>query len=230
MRNQHNVREHTRIRNGKKETVRQHTRGRDSGNNADNRTYYVPNKLFNAIAGGICLYLCAALGWSLITSAYTKIKGVKEKVEQVQEVAEYINSAKKGRNGEYEFDIKKELSIDAEDVKDILEKLTEQIETGNTVSEDVVIIDHSAVTDSKSYEKQIIKKLSKYKGSVTIVIIIPDIWSTDDASKEYERVKAIASDNIDLLSDTDFNGINAGATLNCPKSGNLMIHLTYLNQ
>lgn len=205
-----------------------HDKKKNNKNNTE--SHYKPNKLFNVIAGGICLYLCTALGWSLITSAYTKIKGAKEKVEQVQEVAEYINSAKQGRTGEYEFDIKKELSIDAEDVKDILEKLTEHIKSGNTVSEDILIVDHSAVTDLKSYEKQIIKKLSKYKGSVTVVIIIPDIWSTDDASKEYERVNAIIFDNTDLLSNTDFSGINVGASYNCPKSGSLMIYLTYLTE
>lgn len=229
MRNQHNVREHTRIRNGKQETVRHHTRGRNSGN-SDNKVTYRPTKLFNILAGGVCLYFCAAFGWSFITSTYSKVKEAKEKVEQVQEVAEYINTAKQGKTGEYKFDIKKEISIDEEDVADIIEKISEYIDTGNKLSEDVIIVDQSAVTDLKSYEKKIIKKISRYKDSVTVVILISDIQSNADSDTEYERVKALASDNMDLLVDTDFHNISICGTYNCPKSDDMMICLTYLGK
>lgn len=225
---QHGVREHTRIRNGKTETVRQHTRGSRSGNNNGNEPQYVPNKLFNAIAGGVCLFLCGALGWSLITSAYESITSAKGKVEQVKEVADYITSAKQGNNGIYEFDIKKEIDLSVGDVQSILEKLSEYIESGTAISEDVIILDYSEVSNSKDYEKEILNKLSKYNGSVTFVLIGDGIWSSDEALEEYEKVKAIASDNLGYLDNTEFTRIRTTVDLNYPQSGNLMITLIFL--
>lgn len=191
---------------------------------------YVPNKLFNAIAGGVCLFLCGALGWSLITSAYESIISAKGKVEQVKEVADYITSAKQGTNGTYEFDIKKEIDLSASDVQSILEKLSNYIESGTAISENVIILDYSEVGSFKDYEKEVINKLSKYSGSVTFVLIGNGIWSSDEALEEYEKMKAIATDNLDYLYDTEFNRIRATVDLNYPQSGNLMITLTFLNE
>lgn len=200
----------------------------DKKNNSEPQ--YVPNKFFNAVAGGICLFLCGALGWSLITSAYESITSAKEKVEQVKEVASYINSAKQGNSGVYEFDIKKEIDLSAGDVQNILEKLSEYIESGTAISEDVIVLDYSEVGSFKDYEKKVINKLSKYNGSVTFVLIGNGIWSSDEALEEYEKMKAIASDNLDYLDDTEFSRIRATVDLNYPQSGNLMITLTFLNE
>lgn len=191
---------------------------------------YVPNKLFNAIAGGVCLFLCGALGWSLITSAYESITSAKGKVEQVKEVADYITSAKQGTNGTYEFDIKKEIDLSAGDVQSILKKLSNYIESGTAISENVIILDYSEVGSFKDYEKEVINKLSKYSGSVTFVLIGNGIWSSDEALEEYEKMKAIASDNLDYLYDTEFTRIRTTVDLNYPQSGNLMITLTFLNE
>lgn len=196
----------------------------------NNEPQYVPNKFFNAIAGGICLFLCGALGWSVITSAYEAITDAKGKVEQVKEVADYITSAKQGNSGTYEFNIKKEIDLSAGDVKNILEKLSNYIESGTAISENVIILDYSEVSSFKDYEKKVINKLSKYNGSVTFVLIDDGIWSSDEAVAEYEKMKSIASNNLDCLDDTEFSRIRTTVDLNYPQPGNLMITLTFLNE
>lgn len=200
----------------------------DKKNNSEPQ--YVPNKLFNAIAGGVCLFLCGALGWSLITSAYESITSAKGKVEQIKEVADYITSAKQGTNGTYEFDIKKEIDLSAGDVQNILEKLSQYIETGTAISKDVIVLDYSEVSNSKDYEKEVLNKLSKYNGSVTFVLISDGIWSSDEALEEYEKMKTMASDNLDYLDDTEFTRIRTTVDLNYPQSCNLMITLTFLTE
>lgn len=236
MRKQHNeggcdyVSGYTKTVNGKKQYVGPYFRRSRSRKSDDSEPQYVPNKLFNAIAGGVCLFLCGALGWSLITSAYESITSAKGKVEQVKEVADYITSAKQGTNGTYEFDIKKEIDLSAGDVQSILEKLSEYIESGTAISENVIVLDYSEVSSFKDYEKKVINKLSKYSGSVTFVLIGGGVWSSDEALEEYEKVKAIASDNLDYLDDTEFSRIRATVDLNYPQSGNLMITLTFLNE
>lgn len=181
-------------------------------NDKNEQQRYEPTKLFNIIAGGIALWFCGAMGWSLITSTYSNIKDAKEKVEQVQEIANHVDSAIKSRSdnagnentadtsSEYNYDIIQEIDIDEEDIKDILDQLTEM----GSSKEKVVIVDYSVLDNKKSYEDGIMSRLGDYDSTVAFVAFDDDTSYTEDEAKaEHDRVADLIKNNTDMLVDAD---------------------------
>lgn len=205
--------------------------------NNKNQQRYEPTKLFNIIAGGIALWFCGAMGWSLITSTYSNIKDAKEKVEQVQEIANHVDSAIKSRSDnagnentadtslEYNFDIIQEIDIDEEDIKDILDQLTEM----GSSKEKVVIVAYSALDNKKSYEDDILSRLGDYDSTVAFVAFDDDTsYTKDEAKAENDRVADLINNNTDMLVDAGVTNYQARFLYHGSPKQDIAVYIIYM--
>lgn len=214
--------------------------GHKKKNQQDNSYHYEPNKLFNTIAGGCLLFLAGALGLSMITSAISGIKGVKDTVDTTKDVVEHIqnnttnqdtNNSDKGSvqrtNILDEFDIE----LDEEDIQEILEDIYNSLKQNNAADktvDNIVVIDYAEANSFKLYKKNIINKLSSYKDIITFAIVNKEPLSSEDITTKVNELQQLISDNINELSGTGFTKTVTGGKINMPALGNFIFTVTFL--
>ena len=195
-----------------------------------------PNKLFNALAGGVCLFLLGALGLDLVSAAITKISDVKDTYDTAKEVAEQVkeksDSSSNGKKSKVKFDIENEIDISAEDVNDILEYLTDLHDNdGGVVGEDVVIVDYSAFANLEDYQLEVVDKLYNFDKNVTFVAVNKDDFiNQNDVQEELDRVKEMLYNNINLIDGAGFGNVQVSAQYNSPYAYQLTLVITYIKE
>lgn len=204
-----------------------------STNSSNSNNNQEPNKLFNTLAGGCCLFLMGVLGLDLLSSAVTGIKDTVDTTKQVAEVVENtVNNTDTSNNtststNNYTFNIENELELEAEDIKDILEYLKESANIGNINGDEAIIIDYSALENEKTYEKKIIKRLDKFNKAVTFVLINNNSLSEEEYKEELTRVQNLVSNNIELLRGTNFESTATAGAFNYPNQGEMVISISF---
>ena len=243
MSRQHDVREHTRVRNGKVETVRQHTRGSGSGNNNDGGL----GPVGKVILGGVALYVMGSigLGW---------IEDIKDGIDTAQEIRQAAKDAKElekteakdakksekaekklekdmnsqGYTEKFDTD-EEELGLEAGDVRDIMEKIEEQVDVYNSNdvnSDSIMYIEPEVFDNSANYKAAILNRLKTMdKTPITFVAVYYDL-SSKEAHKEYEHAVDICEINLNedngLYNSTDIKGF-----IGIPENETMTIAVTY---
>lgn len=246
MARQHKVREYTRVRNGKVETVRQHTRGSGGGNNNDNNNGGL-GPLGKVIVGGIALYVLGSigLGW---------IEDVKDGIDKAKEVRELAKEAKELEKAEAKdakesakaekklekdinsqgytekFDVDEDdIGIEAGDIRDILEKIEEQVDAyinSEDGVENIIYLEGEAFDNSDNYKASVCNRLKTMDGeTVTFIAIYQDLGK-EKANEKYDNICNLLDMNlqeyIGVYKRVDLKGYKG-----YPDNGDLTVAFTY---
>ena len=232
MARQHDVREHTRVRNGRTETVRQHTRGSGSGDSGGGSD---PNRIPKLIVGGVVLFTLANTGVGPIIETAQNALDVFDTAKDVKEFRQEVNNTEsyRDKDGNFDYkeaykDIKAGADLEAEDMADILEHLHSKLSENGTDTRDmkVITVDYEALESDKKYNKEILKKLSKQKGPVTFIAVYEGYLDDSEMQAEYDRASEIIYSNLEL-EDCDYTQVRTNATTNMPNPGNLTLAITF---
>lgn len=228
---EHNVREHTRVRNGRTETVRSHTRG--NGNGGDNTPD--PNRIPKLIVGGVVLFTLSQTGIGPIMDTVGNALDVFDTAKDVKEFRQEVNNTEsyRDKDGNFDYkeaykDIKSGADLEAEDLADILEHFHTKFSNDgvNTEKMKVITVDYEAFDSDKKYNKEILKQLSKQKGPVTFIAVYEGYLEEDQMQVEYDRASKIIYSNLEI-EDSDYTQVKTAATTNMPNPGNLTIAITF---
>ena len=212
--------------------------------NRQNNQHYEPNKLFNTIAGGVMIFLAGAFGFSLVTGAISNIKGAKDTVDKAKNVADkisntQINNSPSNQNGQSLLDKiisdiveEADIDLDAEDVADLLENVSNSISENNLKqqTETLIELNYNDANTLDKYKKNVIGRLKKYNKPVTFALINNEIVDNDTMISEVEKMQALALDNIDLISDLPFRRIITGGKSNVPGPGKFTFLITFTTE
>lgn len=185
-----------------------------------------------AIIGGLFLYVLAQMGLGAISD---KISEAKDKVDQVKEVKEVMQSetqhnipSKQGTQLEVAITIDADIDIDADTVKNILEKIEDNLPTTNTDNTTTIVIDYSALDNSNTYTENVLNQLSELSSydAVTFLFVKDNITSQDDMQTEFDRVSTIVNTNINV-SNTSFNSVKLNGAMNSPRDNSLSVAITF---
>ena len=213
-------------------------RTRKKKENNQTQVRYEPSKLFNILAGGAFLFICGAFGLSILGSMFTGIKDALDTVDTVKDIASSISetsstsstSGTRGTGGtggtglNLNIDIDITDIIDEEDVAEILEYISNKI--GEEANNKTLVIDYDDAKDVKSYNKNVISKLNKYKH--VVLVYTGAMLSDNEMQTEMQAFQQMAVDNVNMLKDTPYRGITVGGQTNNPNPGNFVISITYL--
>lgn len=229
-RREHEVREHTRrLSDGRITTVRRHTRTREGADRDNfnqnqyqyqnqNEVHYEPSSLFNLFAGAGFFILCGALIISLLSGGISSISGKLPAL-----TGKNTTAAHQSEKALSDAKIHKDLKL-KEDASD---EIFGFISTKISGVEDVVVMDMAKVKNVKTYKKKVISKLKKYDDGVVFVLVSLKNNNTEKQDELMEKVKGIASDNMDLLTGTPYSKINLLRVKDLPGAGNCVCCLTF---
>lgn len=210
-----------------------------NNNNSTSKNTGSFNKLGTTIIVGALLFTLANAGYGALVDGALEAKNTVDDVkESVEKADELINKDKtKGKvksSKDVEIDILDNIDISAEDVKDLLDYLCELEDDQHRISENTIVLDFSAVKNSKSFEKKIINKLDdfgkKYNSDeLTIILVDNQDITNDEATSELNRVKQLVADNIGLItSNSEFNSVVFNGVYNKPTAGTLVAVITFI--
>ncbi len=190
---------------------------------------YEPNKLFNTIAGGILLFFAGAAGLSIIGSIFTGVKdtiGIADKVNKITTAVTDTAGSSAGTQGttnNYEglFDIKDELELDADDIKDILQFMQENLQDSQP---DTLTLSFEEVDTIEEYKEKIVNKLDKYSN---FVLVYNGYLEYDPMVEKINSYTSELSNHSDLISDSGYKTIKTSARTNVPNNGNFILMLTF---
>lgn len=213
----------------------------------NNNTTYRPTKLFNTLAGGALLFIAGAMGLSIITSGFEMLTGAKDAVDTVNEVRQAVTNQASNTSSELNTSSNSgsvpdnlmertsiidelDFDIEAEDVRDILEKIYEtHIENNvNTDLDNLVLVDYEDVKTLKKYEKNITDKLNDYSTNVTFGVVCTTAESPVDMNDKIAELQTMISENIDLLSGSGFKKTLTSGKMNTPEINNFILTISFI--
>lgn len=217
---------------GKNNSWGNKNRKKKNNRTSNNQTRYKPTKLFTVLAGGCLLFLCGALGISVLSNLFTSAKDAVDKVKTIKDVAEDINHKNTPNQADTlnhhkstGLDIDFDIDIEAEDVKDILDYIYEKI--GATNIEDTIVISYEDVKTVEGYQKQIINRLDNYNN---FIIVNKEYMEADKMQAEMDQFNHMVAENLDMINGSNYNCIERSTHTNTPYAGDFTIAVTYIYQ
>ena len=118
--------------------------------------------------------------------------------------------------------------MDAGDVEDILNYLSEQLSEKNinTKNANAILVDYSVFDNDKKYVKNIINKLDKYSDTVSFVAVTDKFLTESDMDAEFYRISDIVSNN-NNISGSQFKRFNMNGLKNNPGIGYFVYAVTF---
>ena len=193
------------------------------------------NKVAKAVVAGVCLFVLANTGFGPIIETAENVMDVfdfqKEVVESTKSDTKSNTKSNKKSNkkGKDNFkSLKNDADISASDIADILDNLYEKLDSSgvNTKKTTVLTVKYSCFSSDEKFEKEILKKLSKYKNTVTFIAVNDENLSEEAMQYEYERVYSMLSRCSSSFS-SEFNSALVNGMLNRPNVGSFTIAVTF---
>lgn len=211
-------------------------KGRSSSKNTGNNSGGDFNKFGKVFLGTCVILALSQTGLGFIPETIGNISDALDFGKSVKEVTssnktttssnstKSTKQAKKDLEKSYD-DVDYKIDIEAQDVVDILEYISD---SGNTSKTSVVFVDYEKVfKNDKNYNKNIVKKLNKYDDCVQFVAMNPQSLSEDEMKAEYERIGSIVNSNKELPIGAYFSSVSTRALYNNPSFGDLTIVITF---
>ena len=183
------------------------------------------------VAAGVVLLVLANTGLGPIIDTVQNVTDIfdfgKENTEAVETSVKNNTGSNLKQSKGYKS-VKGELDLDAGEVKDVLEYLSEQLseKSVNTSNASAVLVDYSVFKNDKSYVKNIVNKLDRYSNTVSFVALSPNILSETEMDEEFYRISEIISNNNDIAG-CGFTKFNTNGLKNNPSVGNFVFAVTF---
>ena len=193
------------------------------------------NKIAKVAVAGVCLFVLANTGFGPIIETAENVmdvfdfqKEVKETVKSNKKSNSKTNS-KTNKKGKDNFkSLKNNADISASDIADILDNLYGKLDSSgiDTKKTTVVTVKYSSFSSDEKFEKEILKKISKYKNTVSFIAVNDTNLSEEAMQYEYERVYSMLS-RCSSSFNSEFDSAIVNGMLNRPNPGSFTIAVTF---